>query len=123
MKKILHACVRFRRPSDTNNEDSGQEHINGTADELVAFFEVNGQSNDWPTTREAFHRKRIDFNEHLTIYLYYFQDLTDEELEKAYRSKLGHFQWELAQMKDDTLPDIYYEIEDYFGESGLAQRK
>ncbi|MBZ0308094.1 MAG: hypothetical protein K8I82_18655 [Anaerolineae bacterium] len=122
MKKILHACVRFRRPSESDNEGSGQEHMNGTADELVAFFEVNGDSNDWPTQREAFRRKRFDFKNSLTVYLYYFQDLAEDDLQKAYASKLGHFQWELVQMNGESLPDLYFEIEDYFAEIGLRKK-
>lgn len=116
MKKILHTCVRFRAPSETDNDSGGQEHMNGTADELIAYFEVNGTSDDWPTTRDAFKRKRFNFNESLSIYLYYFQDLSEAELEAAYKSKLGYFQWELEQMNLDELPEVYYQIENYFGE-------
>lgn len=120
MKKILHACIRFRPPAETDSEGGGQEHINGTADELVAFFEVNGKSDDWPAIRDAFRRKRFDFRERLTIFLYYFQDLNEAQLQKAFLSKLGHYQWELEQMGEE-LPDIYYQIEEYFSEMGIAK--
>ncbi len=115
MKKIIHACIRFRPPAQTDTDGGGQEHINGTADELIAYFEVHGKSDDWPMERTAFRRVRFDFSDSLSVFLYYFQDLSAADLKKAYESKLGHYQWELEQQDLDELPDVYYEIENYFG--------